>query len=149
MNIQINELEQSNIAAVIPCYRVEHEIAALLANLPNYLKHIIIVDDTSPDGTLQIVTAAAEKDGRIILIRHEKNQGVGGAMITGFRKALELGAEVVVKIDGDDQMDPAHLPNLLMPILQERADYTKGNRFRDFRALQQMPAVRRDFINEG
>jgi glycosyltransferase involved in cell wall biosynthesis len=97
----------------------------------------------SPDGTAKIVAAAAQKDARIILIRHEKNQGVGGAVLMGFRKALELGAEVVVKIDGDGQMDPAHLPNLIMPILQERADYTKGNRFRDFRALQQMPAVRR------
>jgi len=143
MSIQINEFEKSNITAVIPCYRVEHEIAALLAELPDYLKHIIVVDDMSPDGTAQIVTAAAEKDERIILISHKKNQGVGGAMLTGFRKALELGAEVVVKIDGDGQMDPAYLPNLIMPILQERADYTKGNRFRDFRALQQMPAVRR------
>jgi len=143
MNMQSNEFEQSNIAAVIPCYRVEHEIAALLAELPDYLKHIIIVDDMSPDGTAQIVAVAAQKDKRIILISHEKNQGVGGAMITGFRKALELGADVIVKIDGDGQMDPAYLPNLITPILQERADYTKGNRFRDFRALQQMPAIRR------
>jgi glycosyltransferase involved in cell wall biosynthesis len=139
----INDLTQNNVAVVIPCYRVEHEIAALLASLPRYLKHIIVVDDASPDDTSKIVMEAAQSDLRISLIRHEKNQGVGGAMRTGFRKALELNAQVVVKIDGDGQMDPAHLPNLLLPIIQGRADYTKGNRFRDFQALQKMPLIRR------
>jgi len=139
----VTDLTQSAIAAVIPCYRVEREIAALLASLPHYLKHIIVVDDASPDETSKIVTEAAKKDLRIILIRHQNNQGVGGAMLTGFQKALELNAQVVVKIDGDGQMDPVHLPNLLLPIIQGRADYTKGNRFRDFQALQKMPVIRR------
>ena len=137
------ELTHSDIAVVIPCYRVESEIGALIASLPRYLKHIIVVDDASPDETPNIVMQAAKKDRRIILIRHNKNQGVGGAMLAGFRKALELNAQIVVKIDGDGQMDPIHLPNLLMPIIQGRADYTKGNRFRDFQALQRMPVIRR------
>jgi len=143
MESVVADLTQNAIAVVVPCYRVEHEIAALLASLPRYLKHIIVVDDASPDETSKIVMEAAQRDLRIILIRHEKNQGVGGAMRTGFRKALELNAQVVVKIDGDGQMDPVHLPNLLLPIIQGRADYTKGNRFRDFQALQKMPIIRR------
>lgn len=143
MDITVKDLEKSNVTVVIPCYRVEREIGTLIINLPRFLKHIIVVDDASPDGTAKIVTEAAKKDRRIILIRHKSNQGVGGAMITGFRKALETDAHIVVKIDGDGQMDPAHLPNLLIPIIQGRADYTKGNRFRDFQALQKMPAIRR------
>lgn len=137
------ELEKRNIVAVIPCYRVEAQIGDVLAALPRYLKHIIVVDDASTDETASVVARAAKRDRRIILMRHEKNQGVGGAMITGFRKALEFDADVVVKIDGDGQMDAAQLPKLLLPILQGRADYTKGNRFRDFQALQKMPAIRR------
>ena len=143
MNIPIEELHKISIAAVIPCYRVEREIGAVIGNLPAYLKHIIFVDDASPDGTAGIVMKAAEADRRILLIRHPSNQGVGGAMLTGFRKALELEAEIIVKMDGDGQMDTDHLPNLLNPIIQGNADYTKGNRFRDFQALQKMPIIRR------
>lgn len=143
MNPVIKELGKLNIIAVIPCYRVEAEIGMVIANLPRYLKHIIFVDDASPDRTAEIVARAAPKDRRILLIRHDKNLGVGGAMVSGFRKALELKADIVVKIDGDGQMDTNHLPELLMPILHRQADYTKGNRFRDFQALQKMPPIRR------
>ena len=138
------DLAQRNIAVVIPCYRVEAEIGTLIVNLPRFIRHIIIVDDASPDNTAAVIKQAAKKDRRIILIRHKNNQGVGGAMLTGFRKALELDAGIVVKIDGDGQMDPVYLPNLLMPIIQGRADYTKGNRFRDFQTLQKMPIIRRN-----
>jgi glycosyltransferase involved in cell wall biosynthesis len=131
------------IATVIPAYRVERNIEAVLLNLPAYIKHIIVVDDASPDSSANLVADAAKKDGRIILIRHAENQGVGGAMISGFRKALELGAQVVIKIDGDGQMDSAHIPALITPLIQGKADYVKGNRFRDFQSLQQMPFVRR------
>src|SRR5688572_23353428 len=137
------DLRKYAIAVVIPCYRVEREITAVITNLPRYLKYIIVVDDASPDKTSVIVKELAQKDGRILLICHEKNQGVGGAMLTGFRKALELDAQIVVKIDGDGQMDPSYLPDLLIPLIEAQADYTKGNRFRDFQALQKMPLVRR------
>jgi len=140
---RIVEFNRHCIAAVIPCYRVEREIAAVLGTIPAYIKHIIVVDDASPDSTADLVTASAKSDERIILIRHPSNQGVGGAMVTGYRKALELGAQIVVKIDGDGQMDMDHLPDLLMPLLEGKADYTKGNRFRDFRSLQRMPLIRR------
>lgn len=143
MNSTPDELVTSTIVAVIPCYRVEAKIAHVLSGVPEYVKHILVVDDASPDETAAIVARAAKQDRRVMLLRHAKNQGVGGAMLTGFRQALELGADVVVKIDGDDQMDLAYLPRLLVPILQLQADYTKGNRFRDFQALQKMPVIRR------
>jgi len=131
------------IAAVIPCYRVEREIQSVLRTAPAYLTHIIVVDDASPDATADLVTASAKSDNRILLIRHSSNQGVGGAMLTGYRKALEMGAQIIVKIDGDGQMDMERLPQLLTPLLEGRADYTKGNRFRDFKSLQKMPLIRR------
>src|SRR5512138_1834856 len=131
------------IAAVIPCYRVEREIQSVLRAVPGYIRHIIVVDDGSPDATADLVTASAKQDQRILLIRHPANQGVGGAMVTGYRKALELEAQIVVKIDGDGQMDMDRLPGLLQPLIESRADYSKGNRFRDFKALQQMPFIRR------
>jgi len=132
-----------NLAVVIPAYRVAGEIETVINELPEYLKHIIVVDDASPDHTSELVEALAKRDRRIVLIRHEQNQGVGGAMLTGFQKALELGAQVIVKIDGDHQMDSTYIPAMVAPLLQGKADYAKGNRFRDLEALQHMPAVRR------
>ena len=131
------------IAAIIPAYGVQQNIQSVLSGLPAYIKYIIVVDDASTDVSTDLVIAAAKKDKRITLVRHAKNQGVGGAMITGFRKALELGAQIVVKIDGDGQMDPAYIPALITPLIQGKADYVKGNRFRDFQSLQQMPFIRR------
>lgn len=143
MSSQKLNLRKYDIAVVIPCYRVEETIGAVLAGMPRYVKHIIVVDDASPDNTFEVVQRAATRDRRILLIRHEHNQGVGGAMRTGFRKALELGVQIVVKVDGDDQMDLTHLPDMLLPLIEGTADYTKGNRFRDFQALRRMPLIRR------
>ncbi len=137
------DFAQYRIAAVVPAYRVERDIEAVLCDLPAYLRHVIVVDDASPDRTAEMAAAMAKRDRRIVLIRHEHNQGVGGAMVSGFQKALELGAQVVVKIDGDGQMDLSHLPDILAPLVLGKADYTKGNRFRDFAALRQMPLIRR------
>jgi len=131
------------IVAVVPAYRVEGQIQRVLQGLPSYLNRIIVVDDGSPDRTADLVRAAARKDRRILLLRHEQNRGVGAAMVSGFRRALELKAQIIVKVDGDGQMDTGHLPELLEPLAQGRADYTKGNRFRDFAALRQMPLIRR------
>jgi dolichol-phosphate mannosyltransferase len=131
------------IVAVVPAYKVEDQIEAVLRSLPGFLAHIVVVDDASPDRTSEIVDHVAAADSRILLLRHASNQGVGGAMVTGYRKALDLGAEIVVKIDGDGQMSPDDLPALLLPLMRGEADYTKGNRFHDFRALRQMPYLRR------
>jgi glycosyltransferase involved in cell wall biosynthesis len=122
---------------------VEREILSVLGTIPSYIKHIIVVDDASPDSTAELVAVSAKSDERILLIRHPSNRGVGGAMVSGYHKALELGAQIVVKIDGDGQMDMDHLPKLVEPLIEGKADYTKGNRFRDFRSLQKMPLIRR------
>jgi len=132
-----------NLAVVIPAYRVADTIEAVLNDLPAYLRHIIVVDDASPDNTSELVEALAKRNRHIILIRHAQNQGVGGAVLTGFKKALELGAQVIIKLDGDHQMDPVHIPELVTPLLEGRADYVKGNRFRDFGSLRHMPLIRR------
>lgn len=132
-----------NLAVVIPAYRVADTIEAVLKDMPKFLRHIIVVDDASPDDTSDLVEALTSRDRRIILIRHEQNQGVGGATLTGFKKALELGAQVVVKVDGDHQMDAAHIPELITPLLEGKTDYAKGNRFRDFVSLRHMPLIRR------
>ncbi len=137
------DLRKYKIAAVIPCYRVEREIQTVLQGIPKYIEHIIVVDDASPDSTSRIARASAKKDKRITVIRHETNQGVGGAMVTGFRKALDLGARIVVKVDGDGQMDSTRMSELIAPLVHGQADYAKGNRFRDFVSLQQMPLIRR------
>jgi len=135
--------QKYNIAAVVPAYRVENEIANVLRGLPTYVRQIIVVDDASPDSTSNIVAALAKHNRRIVLMRHDHNQGVGGAMVTGFRQALELGAQIIVKVDGDGQMDVSHLPELISSLIDGKADYAKGNRFRDFIALQKMPFIRR------
>jgi dolichol-phosphate mannosyltransferase len=142
-SLQGSDLHKYIITVVIPAYRVEYEIVTVLREMPAFVKYIIVVDDASPDSTRTLVREHAQQDARVILLCHEKNQGVGGAMVTGFRKALELNSQVVIKIDGDGQMDVSHLPGLIAPLLMGKADYTKGNRFRDFQALTRMPLVRR------
>jgi len=137
------DLKSHNVAAVVPAYRVEAQIRAVLRELPSYIKHVVVVDDASTDRTAAVAEAAAKRDRRVVLLRHNTNQGVGGAMISGFRKARDLGAEIIVKVDGDGQMDISYLPALLSPLVQGKADYVKGNRFRDFTALRRMPLVRR------
>jgi glycosyltransferase involved in cell wall biosynthesis len=116
------------IAVVIPAYRAEKYIAAVLDRIPAFVSAVIVVDDCSPDATADIVRQRS--DPRLHLVSHAANQGVGAAVFTGYRKAIELGAEIIVKMDSDDQMDPDYLPSLLDPIAEGRVDITKGNRLR-------------------
>jgi dolichol-phosphate mannosyltransferase len=131
----------ARVAVVIPAFRVARHIASVVRSLPDFVADVIVVDDASPDETAEIVAGLA--DPRVHLLRHERNGGVGAAMITGYRHALDLQAEVVVKMDGDEQMDPVYLVPLLEPILAGEADYTKGSRFFHTRSLRQMPPLRR------
>jgi len=136
------------ITVVIPCYNVSKHIADVIRKLPQEVNWIITVNDCSKDDTEKVLLKLQEGNRKVVFINHETNQGVGGAMITGFRKAIELNSDITVKLDGDDQMDSTYLPALLKPIIDNKADYTKGNRFRDFKALRQMPVLRR-FGNLG
>lgn len=141
----VNQIFKKNngisIAVVIPAYRVENQISSVIASIPNYIDHIIVVDDASPDRTSEIVKSISRPN--LHLIRHGKNKGVGGAMLTGYSFALNLGVDIVVKVDGDGQMDLEYLPALLEPIQSSHADYTKGNRFLHYKALQSMPFIRK------
>lgn len=128
------------LAVIIPAYRVAAKVAAVIADIPPEVAHIVVVDDACPENSGDVVAELDNK--RLHLVRHTKNQGVGGAVISGYRKALELGADVMVKIDGDGQMDPAILHKIAGPVMSGEADYAKGNRFADFRTLKRMPTVR-------
>jgi glycosyltransferase involved in cell wall biosynthesis len=135
-----------SIAVVIPSYKVAHHIASVILGIPKTVEHIIVVDDKCPQNSGKI--AQDLSDARVCVVYHGENQGVGGAVISGYKKALDLGADIVVKIDGDGQMDTAYLQALIQPIVDHEADYTKGNRFTDFKALAKMPKIRL-FGNSG
>ena len=129
------------IAVVIPAYKVRRHILDVIARIGPEVDVIFVVDDCCPDGSGDFV-ASQNTDSRVVVLRNEVNQGVGGAMLTGYKAALEDGADVVVKIDGDGQMDPALLSRFVEPIRTGEADYTKGNRFYNLDEIRQMPALR-------
>lgn len=137
------QFEDYVIVAVIPAYNEGRHIQQVLRNLPGWLRHIVVVDDASRDDTAAQIEELAAFDPRIQLIRHERNAGVGGAMISGLRRARDLGAQVVVKLDGDGQMPVDRLADLLAPLVRGEADFAKGNRFHDFSTLARMPLLRR------
>jgi len=136
-------ISEKNISVVIPAYEAENTIEKVLSNIPKFVDSIIVVDDCSPDNTYEIVKNFQKRDARIILLRHEQNQGVGGAVQSGYLLAQEKGAKIVVKLDSDGQMDPAYLQQLVAPNLSGEADYTKGNRFLHEKELRSMPYIRR------
>lgn len=134
-------MKYPKIAVVIPCFKVEKTIVNVIRGIPDFVKYIICVNDCSPDGTAQEILALNEP--RVSLISHLKNQGVGGSLLTGYSFGLTLEPDIIVKIDGDDQMDPKFLPSLIEPIINGEADYVKGNRFLHQQELKSMPFLRR------
>jgi glycosyltransferase involved in cell wall biosynthesis len=142
-HVQLRRRPEAHVAAVVPAYNVAAELGDVLRQMPAIFTTIIVVDDASRDDTCAIAQSCAEVDARIMVVRHEENRGVGGAMVTGFRTALDAGADIVVKVDGDGQMPLWLVPHLIAPLIDGTADYTKGNRFRDFAALRAMPLLRR------
>jgi len=132
--------QERRVAVVIPAYNVAGYVGQVVKGIPEFVDDIIVVDDASLDETLDALTAV--KDPRLEVVRHGTNMGVGGAMVTGFRAALRHGADIVVKMDGDDQMDPVLLPSLLDPIVHEGYAYAKGNRFLCGEQLEAMPKIR-------
>jgi len=137
------ELAAYDSAVVIPAYNAAAHIEEVVRSVPAFVRQVIVVDDASRDQTATVVARVAEQDSRVMLVRHPQNQGVGGAMATGFRTALAADAQIVVKMDADGQMSPDYLPSLLEPLIRGEADFAKGNRFHDFAALARMPWIRR------
>lgn len=128
-------------AVVIPAYKVSRHILEVIDGIPKTISKIYVVDDACPENSGDLV-AKTTRDKRVSVLRHDLNQGVGGAMITGYKAALSDGADIVVKLDGDGQMDPADIAALIRPIVEGNADYTKGNRFDSLVGLTKMPSVR-------
>ncbi len=116
------------IAAVVPAYNEEMLIGDTLTSMPDYVDKIYVVNDCSTDKTAEIVEALAKEDQRIRCINHEKNKGVGAAIMTGYKEALDDNMDITAVMAGDNQMDPALLKSFLDPIVDGTADYTKGNR---------------------
>lgn len=127
---------------MIPCYKVTRHIEAVVAEIGAEVERIYCVDDACPDNSGDFISAKIV-DPRVLVLRNAQNQGVGGAVLAGYRQAIADGMEVIVKIDGDGQMDPALLLGFVLPIVQGEADYTKGNRFWDLRGIGDMPLLRR------
>ncbi|MEN4917353.1 glycosyltransferase family 2 protein [Achromobacter spanius] len=132
---------EPRIAVVIPSYKVTRHVLDVISRIGPECNRIYVVDDACPEGSGRYVEENCT-DSRVRVIFHEKNKGVGGAVITGYRAAIEEDQDIVVKIDGDGQMDPALLPDFVEPIVSGEADYTKGNRFYDLEEIHGMPKVR-------
>lgn len=133
--------EQPVIAVVIPAYKVTAHVLDVIAAIDDTVQLIFVVDDACPEGSGKLVQERVT-DPRVRVIRHEENQGVGGAVMTGYRAAVEAGAEIMVKIDGDGQMDPSLIDAFVTPIAHGYADYTKGNRFYNLEQIHRMPRMR-------
>jgi dolichol-phosphate mannosyltransferase len=134
-------LEGAGVWLVIPCYRVKAHILTVIAKAPAWVEGIVCVDDACPEASGDFIEAQA-KDPRVVVVRLEKNQGVGGATLAGYREAERLGGRILVKVDGDDQMDLGYMGPLVAPILLGEADYAKGNRFTSISHLATMPSIR-------
>lgn len=133
--------DKDRIAVVIPAYKVSRHIEEVVRAIPPFVWKIFVVDDACPDGSGRHAATMCA-DPRLVVVTHEVNQGVGGAVMTGYRAALAAGARILVKVDGDGQMDPALIPDFVNPIALGEADYTKGNRFFDLESVRAMPKVR-------
>ena len=128
------------ISVSVPAHNEEHLIQKVVETMPDFVDHIVIVDDCSTDATSAKV--AELDDPRVELIRHEQNKGVGGAILTAHRRGLELGADCFVVMAGDAQMDPAYLPALLEPIIDGGYGFAKANRFYSIDSFRGMPRHR-------
>lgn len=131
------------VGVIVPAFNEAHNLAAMLAGIPDYIDDVVVVDDGSRDATSQVARETLVAARRSFdVLRHVQNRGVGAALATGYARALERGSDVVVVMAGDGQMDPADLPRLLAPIVDGQADYVKGNRFARAEVWQAMPKLR-------
>jgi glycosyltransferase involved in cell wall biosynthesis len=135
--------KKQSIAVVVPAYNEETQIGKVIDTMPELVDKIIIVNDCSRDRTAEVVMAnAASAGGKVMLISHEVNQGVGGAIATGYKWCRDNNIDIAVVMAGDAQMDPADLPALLDPVVENRTDYSKGNRLVSGDAFTKIPKVR-------
>ncbi len=136
-----NSFGDTKICVILPAHNEAELIGGVISGLPEYVSSIVVVDDVSTDDTAAVVEAL--NDPRVTLVRHAKNTGVGGAMITGYKTALDLDCDILVKMDADGQMAISDLPRLLRPLVNGIAEYAKGNRFYVINANRTMPRTRK------
>lgn len=129
------------VAVIIPSFCVSREILGVVRSIPKVVDFIVVVDDCCPEGSGDVVRQNIS-DQRVRIVFNKVNQGVGGATVEGYRMAIEMGAEILVKVDGDGQMDPNLIPMFVDPIIKGQADYTKGNRFFNPEDIRLMPPIR-------
>ena len=128
------------IAVVIPCYRVGPSLEQLIPAIGPEVSIIYVIDDACPDNSVS--KSLIQLDQRVVLLRNTNNLGVGGAVMRGYAQAMKDGVDIVVKVDGDGQMDPVLIPRFVAPIMRGEADYTKGNRFYELEQIHRMPVLR-------
>jgi len=133
-------LEGKSVAVVVPAYREEELIGATLGGIPGFVDRVYVVDDGSPDGTAE--RARSFGDSRVEVITHERNEGVGAAILTGYGRALVDEVDVVCVMAGDNQMDPAELEQLVRPVAGGEVDYAKANRLFTGEAWRVIPRHR-------
>jgi dolichol-phosphate mannosyltransferase len=131
----------SQLWVVIPAYKLNSGVLNLIESIPQIVSKIIVIDDACPNKSGKQIEKFC-KDSRVSVFYNQENLGVGGAVKNGYRIALENGAAIVVKLDGDGQMDPREIHKLVAPLLNHEADYTKGNRFHTLNSLKVMPKKR-------
>lgn len=129
------------VAVVIPCYKVRKHILGVIERIGPEVAAIFVIDDACPEKSGAYVREHC-RDPRVVVLTHDVNQGVGGAVMTGYRAAIADDADIIVKIDGDGQMDPALVSDFVEPIWEGEADYAKGNRFFNLEETRAMPTLR-------
>lgn len=134
---------EKSVAVVVPCKNEALQIESVLARMPDLVDRVYVVDDGSNDGMDGVVERYGTKDPRVVLVRHEVNRGVGGAIASGYARARDEGIDVTVVMAGDGQMDPADLVPVVHPVAAGLADYCKGNRFKYKGGLQKIPPKRK------
>src|SRR5439155_15132614 len=135
-------LAGKRVAVVVPAFDEERLLGATLAGIPLFVDRILVVDDASRDGTARIAHERAGEDQRIEILEHERNGGVGAAVITGYRRALEEGIDVTCVMNADNQMDATDLEAIAGPVAREEVDYAKANRLFTGRAWELIPHTR-------
>ena len=131
-----------SICVVVPAYNEETQISRVIETMPDYVDQIVIVDDVSKDETVKAIERHRQENEKIVLIKHETNQGVGGAIGSGYRWARDNDFDIAVVMAGDGQMDPDDLPALLDPVVEDRVDCSKGNRLFTGEAYKKIPRIR-------
>lgn len=134
-------IDGKQIGVAIPCYKVQNSILNVVSRIGPEIDLIVVIDDACPENSGKLVEESL-KDSRVIVIYNKSNLGVGGSVLAGYQKCFQENMDIVVKVDGDGQMDSSSISNLIKPILENRADYTKGNRFHYFKSVSQMPKLR-------